>query len=99
MPIENRFIHTVIAITPVLLSPLWVLILAEGWVDVGGGEKDILLAIPYFILTLTFFVCAIVLIIKRWPLLRWIKRASAVALTILLCLGLVAFATSWLGVS
>lgn len=99
MRITNRLVHAAIAAIPVLLSPLLVFALAEGWVDLGGGEKDILFVIPYFILTITFFVCALVLIVKRWPIARWINRSTAVSIAFLIALGTVAYITSWIGVS
>ena len=96
---KSRLAHAAMAALPVLLTPLVLFALAEGWVDLGGGEKDILLVIPYLILTATFFLCAIILIVRRWPLSRWLKRSAAVSILLLFALGVVAYFASWLGIS
>lgn len=94
----NRVLHVVIAMVPLVLSPLVLFSLAEGWVDLGGGEKDVLFVIPYLIGSLTFSICGLVLVAKRWPLARWVKRSIAVSVGLLLGLAMVAFVTSWLGI-
>jgi hypothetical protein len=93
---ENRLVQTVVAALPVLLSPLLLFATAEGWLNFGGGEKDILLIVPYFIGTLTFFICAVVLIIKRWPVRRWLVRSTAVSVALLVGLGIVVYLGSGL---
>jgi uncharacterized membrane protein YhaH (DUF805 family) len=92
-------VHAAIAALPILLSPLLVLALGNGWIDFGGGEKDLFLFIPYFIASLAFFICALVLIVRRWPLGRWAIRSFAISAALLAALGVVAYMTSWLGVS
>ncbi|RDE19402.1 hypothetical protein DV711_10920 [Motiliproteus coralliicola] len=99
MAIDSRITQAVLAALPLLLSPLLLFALAEGWLDFGGGEKDVLLVLPYLILTFTFFCCSLVLILKRWPLSRWVKRSAALSFGLLLLLWIVAYVTSWLGVS
>jgi len=88
-----------LAAIPVLLAPALLFMLAEGWVDAGGGEKDILLVIPYFIWALMFFLIALFLIIRRWPLRRWIIRSASIATFVLFLMGSVAYLSSWLGLS
>jgi hypothetical protein len=31
---------------PVLLTPVWGYLIADGYINFGGGEKDLLLGIP-----------------------------------------------------
>jgi len=82
-----------------LITPGLFYILAEGWLDPGGGEKDILLAFPYFLWALIFFVVALALIIKRWPLREWLLRSGLISVICMLALGVFAYITSWLGIA
>lgn len=95
----NRYIHAILAAAPMLITPGLIYILAEGWLDLGGGEKDILLAFPYFLWALIFFVVALVLIIKRWPLRKWLLRSGFISIIAMLVLGIFAYITSWLGIA
>ena len=94
-----KFLHIGVAIIPVALTPALIYALAEGWIDLGGGEKDIIAAFPYFILTFTFLVVSIILILKRWRLREWMLRSSVVSISILICLGVAAYWLSWLGIA
>lgn len=94
-----RFQYALVAAMPLLLSPALLFALAEGWFDFGGGEKDILLVFPYFIWALVFFLCGVILIVKHWPLGRWMKRSAAVSTVFIVILGAAAYAVSWLGTS
>ena len=91
--------HIVLAVLPVALTPAFIVALADGWIDFGGGEKDILIALPYFLLTLFFFITGTTLIVKRWDLRRWVIRSSVVSVGVLLGLGVMAYFTSLLGVA
>ena len=91
--------YAVLATAPMLITPGLIYMLAEGWIDFGGGEKDVLLALPYFLWSFIFFVVAWVLIIKSWPFQRWLLRSGFVSVVTMLVLGLIAYLTSWLGIS
>lgn len=82
-----------------LITPGLTYMLAEGWLDFGGGEKDLVLALPYFLWALIFFVVALVLIIKRWPLRRWLLRSGFVSVVVMLFVGVFAYVGGWLGIS
>jgi hypothetical protein len=91
-----RFTHIALAALPLVLTPGLFFALAESWINAGGGEKDILLAFPYAIWSLIFFIAATVLIVRRWSLWRWIRRASGIASLALLLIFIVMFSLSWL---
>ena len=95
----TRFFHVVLALVPLLLTPALIYALAEGVLDFGGGEKDILLALPWLIWSLAFAICSFVLIYRRWELGRWIVRSALVATSILVGLGIVVYAGSYLGLA
>jgi hypothetical protein len=95
----SRFPHVILALIPLLLTPLLVLALAEGVVDFGGGEKDVLLALPWLIWSIVFALCAFLLIYHRWPIARWTLRSALVATTVLFGLAIIAYAGSFLGVA
>ena len=95
----HRFLQVVLALVPLLLTPAIIYALAEGFVDFGGGEKDILLAFPWLIWSLLFAVCAFVLIYRRWSVAGWILRSAIVATTALVGLAIVAYVGSFLGIA
>jgi hypothetical protein len=94
-----RLDHIALAGLPLALTPALFFALAEGWINAGGGEKDILLAFPYAIWSLLFFLSAVVLIVERWRPWAWIRRAAAIATLALLALAAAIYSFSWLGVS
>ena len=95
----TRYTHAILAAIPMLITPGLIYMLAEGWLDVGGGEKDILLAFPYLLWALIFFMVALVLIIKRWSLRRWLLRSGLISVICMLALSVFAYIISWLGIA
>lgn len=94
---KSRFAQILLAAVPVALAPALLFAIAEGWLNLGAGEKDILLAFPYALWALLFFVVAAVLIVRRWPLRRWFTHALLASLGVMVALVVLAFAASWLG--
>ena len=39
----------ILCIIPLLMTPVWGYLIADGHLDFGGGEKDLLLLIPWMI--------------------------------------------------
>ncbi len=91
----TRFVQAVLATIPVLLTPVLIYALAEGILDFGGGEKDILLAAPWLIWSATFALCSYVLIYRRWLVRKWVLRSGIVSTGLLLGLGLILYAISF----
>jgi Kef-type K+ transport system membrane component KefB len=96
---KMKLIDFVIAAIPIGLTPVIIFALAEGWLDFGGGEKDILLALPYLIWALVFFLVAVIFIIKRSTRRRWIAKSALIASITLVIVGVAAYFTSWLGIA
>ena len=57
-----------LGLAPLALTPLLGLALAEGWLDLGGGEKDLLLLVPW----LLWSVAYLALVCVHW----WRGRTS-----------------------
>lgn len=87
------------ALIPLLLTPALIYVLAEGVLDFGGGEKDILLALPWLIWSVVFAICSFVLIYRRRSLGKWALWSALIATTVLLALGIIAYAGSYLGIA
>lgn len=80
---------------PLALTPLLFWLLAEGYLNLGGGEKDILLTVPWLLWSLAFLIGALWNWHKRLPLARALGWAAVVATGLLLVLGLVIFFISF----
>ena len=84
----NRILIKIILLTiPLLLTPLWALLLAEGVVTLGGGDKDLLVLIPYLFWSLLYLVSGIVF--WKHSLRRMVLSSILYSLIIML--------TLWLG--
>ncbi|MDH3282674.1 MAG: hypothetical protein OEQ18_16320 [Gammaproteobacteria bacterium] len=95
----NKLSQVILAFAPVLMTPLLVYGLAEGWLDFGAGEKDVLAALPWFIGSVVFALSAVVLIMKGWNLVRWMRRSAVLSTAVIAGLAIIAYMTSWLGVA
>ncbi len=91
---RTKLPHITLAALPLLLTPVLFFMLAEGWLNLGGGEKDILITLPWLIWSLIFFITALVLIVKGWALRRWIVRSGLVSLVVMLLLFVIAYIAS-----
>lgn len=74
------------ALIPLLLTPVLVWLVAEGYLSLGSGEKDLLIAVPWLVWALAFMVVA---------LLAWYRRLSLSRALVLAAIG----ATGVLGVA
>jgi hypothetical protein len=91
------------ALLPLSLTPILLLALTEGYIEFGGGEKDILFVLPWTIWSLIFAGTAFMLWWRRWSLMRSLVcaflfgagglLAVAAVLALTGSLGLGAFAT------
>lgn len=58
-----------IALLPLGLTPLWLQLLASGSLSFGGGDKDLVLLLPWVIWSLLFAIASLVLWRRGWPVL------------------------------
>jgi hypothetical protein len=94
-------INTVLCLLPLAVSPGLLFLIADGYLNFGGGEKDIILMIPWLIWSVVYAILFGVFWAKRWPRKRVLAYASggATGLLIVAWLVLFVYATAWLGMS
>jgi hypothetical protein len=77
----------VLCLLPAALTPLWLFLIAEGYLNFGSGDKDIFVLIPWVLWSLlyaVFFIAA------------WIKRKSTGAILLQAAAGAtVMLAVAW----
>ena len=61
------FLRLILCLFPLLATPLLALLIAEGYLDFGGGEKDLLLLLPWILWSLAFLVFSAVFWCRRVP--------------------------------
>jgi hypothetical protein len=93
------FLQALLALAPLLLTPLLIYLLAEGIFDFGGGEKDIILALPWFIWSVVFAMCSFILIYQRWSIARWVTRSILISTSVLVGLWVITYIVSVLGIA
>jgi hypothetical protein len=66
-----------ICILPLALTPLWGFLISEGYLNLGGGCKDIILLVPWLLWSLIYSLIFVVLWIKGRSLGRLIAYSIA----------------------
>ena len=94
------FVRIVVALVPLALTPALVWLLAEGYLNLGGGEKDILMALPWMLWSLIFAIVTMVFGSKGRTLGRSLGTASLWASGILVGVWflLLLVTSGWLGI-
>jgi hypothetical protein len=76
---------------PLALTPAWAYLIAESHLDFGGGEKDLLLLIPWLAWSLVYLAFSVVLWIRRRPIRKGILYSAGGATIVLILAWLVIF--------
>jgi len=87
-----------LALTPLAITPLLLQLIASGRMDFGGGEKDLLLLLPWTLWSLIFAVSSLVLWRCGWTVLRSTAWSAATGLAGLLVAGLALALVGQLGI-
>jgi len=74
---------------PLALTPVFVWLVAEGLLNFGGGEKDILLAVPWMLWSVIFFFHSMFFWYRGYPLAKALFGAMLGATGMVLVLGLI----------
>lgn len=84
-------IRTTITLAPLAVSPLLLHLIADGVIDLGGGEKDIVWLFPWVLWSLTFAATSFLLWYRGWPAGRSFLRSALVGIAgVFLCAALLA---------
>lgn len=59
------FSKLILCLLPLLLTPIWGYFIAEGYLNFGGGEKDLFLLLPWLVWSVIYLIFFIILWIKR----------------------------------
>ena len=84
VPVMNAFVRVGTALLPLGLAPLLLILIGDGRLNFGGGEKDILLLIPWVLWSTAFAVSSLVLWHRGWPTRRAMRRSALVGVGVLL---------------
>ena len=82
-----------VAIVPLLLTLVFVWLIS-GPLSLGGGEKDLFLAVPMLVWSVMFFAAILVLGWRKVPIGRSAAVAAGIATALLVGIW-VAFAVAW----
>ena len=90
-----------ICVFPLALTPLWGYLIADGYLDFGGGEKDLLLLIPWIIWSLLYLIIFVGSWLKRLPIKKTLAYSAGGASFTLVLVWLVMFVwfSGMLGIS
>ena len=95
----NRVIQAIVATVPLLLTPVLFFGLAEGVINLGGGEKDIIWVFPWLLWSIIFAICSYVFILKNHTVLNWVRYSFAISMSVMLALFMLAYVVSFLGIA
>jgi hypothetical protein len=73
-------LRVIIALLPLAFVPVLVQLIAGGLLDLGGGEKDLVWVIPWFVWSLIFAISSFVLWFRGWSFSPSSKRSAIVGL-------------------
>ena len=91
-------IRVLAALLPLAFTPVLGYLLADGYLNLGGGEKDILLVLPWGFFSLVYGSSCFFLWHRRWPPGRSILFSIIVAIAGLIVAGLALALIGQLGI-
>ena len=94
------FWRFILCILPLGITPVLALLIAEGYLNFGGGEKDLLLLIPWILWSILYAIIYVAQWIKKAKTSKSIYFAAggATGLMMLLWIGMYIFSASQLGI-
>jgi heme O synthase-like polyprenyltransferase len=73
-----------VLITPLLLTPAFLFLIAEGILSFGAGEKDLVLVIPWFVWSVLFLIAGLTLWKKNLSNRHWLTKSFFYSLVVLM---------------
>ena len=88
-----------LGLLPLALTPGVFFLVAEGYVNLGGGCKDIIIVFPWLLWSISYFIFFMIAVWRSQALLRSAAYGAvgATALMALVFAGLYLHAAGWLG--
>jgi hypothetical protein len=87
-------LRLVICLIPLAFTPVWGFLIADGFLNFGGGEKDLLLLIPWLFWSLVYLVIFVISWLKRLSIKRGLTYSAGGATILLGMIWLVMFVWS-----
>lgn len=85
-----------LAVAPLLLSMLFGWLVMDGYVDFGGGDKDVFLVAPLLFWSLAYLCCYVTLWWRRSSLVRMFALSAGLATGFLVISWLALLGIVWL---
>lgn len=73
-------LRVIAALFPLALAPVLVILIANGELDLGGGEKDLVWILPWLLWSIIFAVSSFILWYRGWPFWRSSTRSAVAGL-------------------
>ncbi|OFW27724.1 MAG: hypothetical protein A3J28_04545 [Acidobacteria bacterium RIFCSPLOWO2_12_FULL_60_22] len=86
-----------LCLLPLGLTPIWGFLIAEGYLNFGGGEKDLLLLLPWLVWSILYGIIFAACWIKKFPIRRGLGYAAGGASILVVVAWLALFL--WVAVS
>jgi hypothetical protein len=87
----HALLKSLLAVLPLLLTLLVAWLVMESHLTFGGGEKDVLIAVPLLLWSLIYLSCYLVLWWRRASMARMLALSSGVATGVVAMAWLVLF--------
>lgn len=78
----------IILLAPLISTPLWGVLIAEGYLSFGAGEKDLLLLIPWCLWAVLFICFGLLLSRAKISFKIWVVKSLIYSMSIMLFLWL-----------
>jgi hypothetical protein len=89
--LRQTAIRIILLLLPLALTPVWTILISDGLLNFGGGEKDLLLLIPWLIWSFIFLVIFITCWIKKLSIKKGLAYSTGGATAIIIIIWLLMF--------
>lgn len=93
------FLRLGLSLLPLGLTPLMVHLIGHGYLNFGGGCKDVVIIIPWMLWSLIYLIISLVCWRKQWSIAKAMAYSvsGATGMLVLLFLVLLVGSSAWLG--